>query len=213
MLRVRSIAPRATGLARSSPSAGRGLTLLELMLVVAVAGILLMLGLPNFSQWLQNSQVRTAADSIANGLQLARAEAVRRNVRVRFQLTSTAAAGLSDWSVSASADGGTTYTVAIQSRNSAEGSPNARVGSSTAAQAATQANFDAAIAAGTGLPTGVVFNALGRAEAGGITRVDVSSSILSAADTRRLVLLIVSGGQIRMCDPKLVLATNAQGCA
>lgn len=192
----------------------RGFTLIEAMVTLALLGLLLMLGLPDMMLWLQNSQVRTAADSILNGLQLARTEAVRRNTKVRFQLTSTAAAGLSDWSVNASSDGGTTYTVAIQNRSSAEGSTSARVGVGTVVQPPA---YTVALGTGAGLPASVIFNSVGRAETEpGVTRiirVDVNNPTLATADARRLVLVISPGGQIRMCDPRLALADNPQGCA
>ena len=64
-----------------------GFTLIELVIVVAISGVLLALGLPSFNVWTQNAQIRTAASAVQNGLQLARGEAVRRNALVRFQLT------------------------------------------------------------------------------------------------------------------------------
>lgn len=66
-----------------------GFSLIELLIGVTIAGILLVMGIPSFKSWLQNTEIRTAAESIQNGLELARAEAVRRNTQVRFQLTSS----------------------------------------------------------------------------------------------------------------------------
>jgi type IV fimbrial biogenesis protein FimT len=67
----------------------RGVTIIELMVALAIAAILLMLAVPAFGSWVKNAQIRTTADAIQDGLQLARAEAVRLNTLVRFQLTST----------------------------------------------------------------------------------------------------------------------------
>ena len=83
-----------------------GMTLIELMIGIVLLAILLALGAPTFFRWTQNSQIRNAAEAIQNGLTLARAEAVRRNTTVRFQLvtTTTAACALSptgtNWVVS-----------------------------------------------------------------------------------------------------------------
>ena len=52
-------------------------------------GILFIMGVPSFKNWIQNAQIHTATEAIQNGLELARAEAVRRNSLVRFQLTSS----------------------------------------------------------------------------------------------------------------------------
>jgi len=68
----------------------RGVTLIELAVVLAVVAILFSQAAPAFSAWVHNTQVRTAAESIQNGMQLARAEAIRRNRSVMFWLTSTA---------------------------------------------------------------------------------------------------------------------------
>ena len=47
-----------------------GVSLLELMIAIAIGSVLLMLGIPSFKSWIQNTQTRTAAESILNGLQI-----------------------------------------------------------------------------------------------------------------------------------------------
>ena len=51
----------------------RGFTLVELLVVVAVLALIILLGLPNLSAWLQNTQIRNSAEAAVSGLQLARA--------------------------------------------------------------------------------------------------------------------------------------------
>lgn len=191
-----------------------GVSLIELVIGLAIMAILLSAGLPAFSLWIQNTQNRTAAESIQNGLQLARTEAVRRNTSVRFDLTS--AAGLVAWNV-----GCVTVTAdcpaTLQGRASGEGTTNARVGISTAAipSPAPATQFNTAISSGTGLPAGATFNGLGRipnANIGtDITRIDITNAL--AATARRLVVTVGTGGTIRMCDPALLLSANPQGCS
>lgn len=192
----------------------RGMTLVELVIGIAIVGMLMVMGLPSFSGWLQNSQIRTAAESIQNGLQLARAEAVRRNATVRFDLTD--AGGAVAWSV-----GCVSVTAIcpypIQSRSSAEGTTNARIGISTATPPspvpATQ--YGTALAAGAGLVAGVSFNSMGRVPAANvgtdITRIDITN--VAAAAARRLVVIVTSGGMIRLCDPAISITGNPQGCS
>lgn len=186
----------------------------ELMVGLVILAILLSAGLPSFALWIQNTQTRTGAESVLNGLQLARTEAVTRNANIRFDLTN--AGGNVDWTVGCviavgdlNGDGLNDCPATIQSRSGTEGSTNARVGISTAAPGV----YATAIASGTGLPAGVTFNFLGRVANIGadITRIDVTNS--TRTDARRMVIVIGSGGTIRMCDPALALANNPQGCS
>jgi type IV fimbrial biogenesis protein FimT len=135
----------------------RGFTLIELMVTVVIIAISLALAAPSFVQLVSNYRLRGAAESIVNGLNLARAEAVRRNAQVSFALTGTK----SGWTVTDS--GG----AVIQTRADSE------TGGLTAASSnsATSVTF---------LPTGLV-NATGT----WLTQVDLSSSA-SGTGTRRI---------------------------
>lgn len=167
----------------------QGVTLIELMIGIAIMAILLTIGLPSFNVWMQNAQIRTATEAIQNGLQLARAEAVRRNEPVSFILgTGTS------WTVSTVAAPGT----AIQSRASSDGSVNVTV---------------------TVTPVGATtatFNALGRltnpATAPTQIDLDVPTSIIPASQSRELRINITSGGQIRSCDPIFTASDDPRKC-
>ena len=192
-------------------NAQRGFSLIELMVGIVILGVLMAMAVPRFSDWLRNARVRTSAEAMQNGLQLARAEAVRRNATVRFQLVNTIddtcaldTAG-PHWVVSmdnpagqcASAPSDTAAPRIIQVRNRAEGSVQTLV-------AAGQSAF--------------VFNGLGRltpVPAGNVA-IDVSSTtggtcVASGGSVRCLRVLVSVGGQIRMCDPALP-AGDAQAC-
>jgi type IV fimbrial biogenesis protein FimT len=66
----------------------RGFTLVELAVALTVLALLMFAVLPSVGVWLRNTQVRNTASSIYSGLQVARNEAIRRNVAVRFSLVS-----------------------------------------------------------------------------------------------------------------------------
>ena len=192
-------------------NAHRGFSLIELIVGIVILGVLMAMAAPRFSDWLRNARIRTSAEAIQNVLQLARAEAVRRNATVRFQLVSTiddtcalATTG-PHWVVSmdnpagqcATAPSDTAAPRIIQVRNRAEGSEQTQV-------AAGQSAF--------------VFNGLGRLTPvpGANVAIDVSSTtggtcVASGGSVRCLRLVVSVGGQIRMCDPALP-AGDAQAC-
>ncbi len=61
---------------------GKGFTLIELMVTLAVAAILLTVGVPSFRATVENNRLTTAANELVSALNLARSEAIKRGVRV-----------------------------------------------------------------------------------------------------------------------------------
>ena len=57
----------------------RGVTLTEVMVVVAIVAILAMLAAPNFSAMIERNRINSAANEMLMALQLARSEAIRLN--------------------------------------------------------------------------------------------------------------------------------------
>lgn len=168
----------------------RGLTLIEMSITIAVAAILVALAVPSFKIMLANAQIRTAAQALHDGLQLARAEAIRRNERVIF-----AKGSQSGWSVSIE-----TGAVAVQARPSSEGSSAATV-----------------VVTPNGA-TKVTFNGLGRVwpnsdASSPITQldIDVPNTLIAPADSRELRITITAGGAIRLCDPNATAGVG-MGC-
>jgi type IV fimbrial biogenesis protein FimT len=192
----------------------QGVTLVELVVGIAILAGLLTLAVPAFGRWIQDTQVRTAAESILNGLQTARAEAVRRNTIVRFMLTDRD--GKVSWSV-----GCPTVTAdcpaTIQTREAAESGTLAKVTVSAdpLPVPAPAGYFTGLISDAGELPAEVNFDGLGRVftpAAGSVfTRADVTST--GSSEARRYVVVIGTGGQIRMCDPKMPYATDPRGCS
>lgn len=170
-----------------------GFTLIELLTVITIMSIMLFLALPNFSVWLHNTQIRTAGEAILNGLQLARGEAVRRNVNVELTLDLTD--GSSGWTAKIAGIGGEV----IQTRLAGEGSAAAYVSiTPIGARTITFTSFGTTIAT----------NADG---SNTITELKIDSPTLAAADSRELCILVRTGGNVRMCDPQ-VPATDTRTC-
>jgi type IV fimbrial biogenesis protein FimT len=188
-----------------------GMNIIELMVTVAIIGLVMALAGPSAITWLQNTQLRNAAESVLSGIQNARTEALKRNTFVAFRLTD---ANSTAWNVcvydvvSDSCSGGA--NAQVNQKSASEGSLNARAGTDT-----TQSDSDTPLAAGSNLPSQVVFDSFGRLAAtapNNIRRVDMRNIVLSAVEERRLVIYIALSGQVRMCDPKLALVNNPQGC-
>ena len=70
-----------------------GMTLIEVMVVVAIIGIIVAIAAPSFSTMLENQRIKGAAEAVLADLRWARAESIKRNAPVRV----TFAAG-SNWS-------------------------------------------------------------------------------------------------------------------
>jgi type IV fimbrial biogenesis protein FimT len=64
----------------------QGVSLIEILIAFSLVALLAIMAVPSYSTWLQNTHIRNAAEGLSNGLQLARAEAVRRNTLTELQV-------------------------------------------------------------------------------------------------------------------------------
>jgi type IV fimbrial biogenesis protein FimT len=76
-----------------------GFTIIELMVAVAVVGVLAVIAIPQMNYAIQNARVRTAVSDTHTSLLLARSEAIKRNTNVSLQRNG--ATWLNGWSVMA----------------------------------------------------------------------------------------------------------------
>lgn len=190
----------------------RGITLLETMIAMVLLVVLISLGVPAYSNWIRNNQIRNAAGSVLNGLQLARSEAMKRNTIVRFQLMSdlTNACALSssgsNWVVSqdsaagncAAAPSDTTSPRIIQRWSIQESAPSASITATTSGNAS------------------VVFDSFGRVQTSTlgstISRIDVGISGAATGANRDLRVVVSSGGRILLCDPAITTTGDTRAC-
>ena len=66
-----------------------GFTIIELMITVAVVGVLAAVALPSFNYTIKNSRVKTTASDLHSSLLYARSEAIKRNADVTVTVNSS----------------------------------------------------------------------------------------------------------------------------
>jgi len=189
-------------------SRSRGFTIVELLVTITVLGIVLMLGLPNMSAWLQNTQIRTSAEAMVSGLQLARTEALRRNRQARFNVVDTLDAGCNliatggSWVVSMADPSGKCDVepsdiddpFIVQKRSGQDSSQNVAVSATS---------------------NTVLFNGLGSAGAPvqfALTNPSGGTCQQSGGTMRCLQINVSASGSVRMCDPAVGDLTDPRKC-
>jgi type IV fimbrial biogenesis protein FimT len=185
-----------------------GFSLMEVLITLTLLGILLGLAAPAFGEWIRNSQVRTVADALQNGVRLAQGEALRRNRQVIFFLTNSA-----DCSATmAAAEKGAYWsirTVPLISDDVVE---------------VVQCGVLSDVAAGVAVdgPTAMCFNSMGRQVVNTNTGLGVNCGLdasgrstykLTKTASRPLRVVVALTGQPRLCDPARTLsAETPDGC-
>jgi type IV fimbrial biogenesis protein FimT len=204
-----------------------GFTILEMMMTIAVFSILVALGVPSMKTWIYNNRVRAVADSLQNGLRLAQAESLRRSRQVVFSFTNstapqtaslTAAAGGIYWSIN---------VIPFLSGDTAVAADFVQsgvLGGTTTSASTTPVQI-------VGGPAEICFNSLGRLVLNTNTGVPGGNcstlpttpplsgggpvftyNISLPGSDHPLNVEVGLGGQVRMCDPNVLLTTSSQGC-
>lgn len=187
------------------PGRTAGFSLLEMMIAMVVLAILITTGGPSFSAWLNNNQIRAGAEAMRTGLQLARAEAVRRNTTVFFSLTSTA-----DNSCALSTSGGNWVVSLASPAGYCANTP----GTAPAQIIQVRPSTETRRAVITSDVSQVSFNGFGRANVAVNLCVGIaadSGTCIGTEPEHRLKVQVSASGQIKMCNASLD-STDPQGC-
>ena len=195
----------------------RGVTLPELLIGMAIVAILLGFGVPSIATYLQSAKLHSAAQSYLAGIQLARSEAIRRNVPVEFVLTDTPVVGGVENAAVPTATGlnwvvrvfnpGTNAFDLIEAKSAREGSPSAAAPSVTIQGTGNPALFDGRVAFNGfgGVANASAYDFRIENPAGG-TCAD------SGGNMRCMRIRVPAGGQVRLCDPATANVTDSRGC-
>lgn len=191
-------------LMRLTRAAARGVTLIEIIVVLTITAMMLAYVVPEVRDWVRNLKVRNAAESLKNGLELARMEALRRNTQISLWMVADSA-GVPGNSCSRSSTSPAWVVAgddpAGQCAAAASASDAPRlVQRSTALENASGLSISG-LDADAAAASRVTFNSLGQVQAvagdPSIQTIDVKAS---SGSTRRLRVVVERGGAIRMCD-------------
>lgn len=198
---------------RSPARPQQGFTIIEMAIAMAIFGFLLAAALPSIGTWMDNTRIRNAAESIQNGLQTARAEAIRRNQSVSFWLVS------SDDALTLTNDCTLSHLSGswIVSVNDPTGQCAAAPSSTTApmiilkrpiGDAGSRVSITALQSDGITAGQTVTFNGFGRvSNTTPISQIDITG-LDAGTDYRPLRVQIASTGMVRMCDPNPSLSVD-----
>jgi type IV fimbrial biogenesis protein FimT len=185
-----------------SRSRSRGVTFVELVVVLAIMGIVIAIALPAFGTLMANQRIRTATESLRSGIQFARMEALKRGRGTTFNM----AALNSSWIVGCE--------IPVADDNDGDGLPDCPV----QIQDSTGVVEGGAITITTDAGGLVTFSPLGlvrQANQDGsapFTQVDVTVPNITSSDLKPLRILLPAGGLSRICDPSVTTAGDTRKC-
>jgi type IV fimbrial biogenesis protein FimT len=193
--------------------AGRGFSLIELMVTVSLIAILLVMTIPAYGTWTADAHVRAAAESLTNAIRQAQSTAVAKGRTSLFALTADAHPGVG------SLPGASTPNW-FATLNVLSGSDETRSSLGLILKSTEGTQHQVTISG----PAMTCFNALGR-QTSLASSANSLATACTAADpavyqvsrdsgaSRYFKVLVYAGGRVRMCDAaKSLSSTNPDGC-
>jgi type IV fimbrial biogenesis protein FimT len=189
-----------------------GFSLIELMVTLAVLGIVLVAAVPALQGWVADARVRTAAEAFQNAARLAQGEAIRRSRTAVLMLTDAEPTIDAD-----PAAGGQRWVVRLLERSVDDGNDTSlfvRGGAEPAAGGVTVAGDALTCFNAFGQLTTLTSQATGL-DTGCSAPADTTASefAFSRDGGRSLKVLIARGGQVRLCDAQKTFSdSDPDGC-
>lgn len=193
-----------------------GFSLVELIVGLAVLALLMALGVPQYAAFTANARIRATSEGVTAGLNLARAEAVKRNARVEMVLTDdppveglvnslTPSTSGTNWMVREWVPSTNSYNF-IEGKAGAEGSGREESGV-IVASSSTDASYDGRVTF-----TGFGAMAIGQPVTFQFTYPAAGACAAASGPLRCLNINVSPGGQIRVCDPKVTDTKDTRAC-
>jgi type IV fimbrial biogenesis protein FimT len=193
-----------------------GFSLVELIVGLAVLALLMALGVPQYAAFTANARIRATSEGVTSGLNLARAEAVKRNARVEMVLTDdppveglvnslTPSTSGTNWMVREWVPSSNSYNF-IEGKAGAEGSGREESGV-IVASSSTDASYDGRVTF-----TGFGAMTIGQPVTFQFTYPAAGACAAASGPLRCLNINVSPGGQIRVCDPNVVDTKDTRAC-
>jgi type IV fimbrial biogenesis protein FimT len=198
-----------------------GFTLVEAVVALAIMAVLMAVGIPSLSGWLQARKAAAAASFYKEGFQLARAQAVTHNSASRLVLVENTTSGQMDWQVD--------ICFPTPSTPCNEDSGSWSTASAAAGADPDQAHgFHSVLRSADGLPAAnslmlslapsgadsVYFTPLGWVDASispRVRRIDLAPALGRSGAFRPQAVVVTLAGTASICDPG-VAAHDSRGC-
>ena len=198
-----------------------GFTLIEALVVLAIFGFMLALGVPRMSLWSLGNKAAAATEFYAEGFRLARAQAMAHNAAGRILLTENAGNGQLDWQVDICFP---TVVLPCNSQNGAWSTPS----SVAAGDPEGGAGFKSVLRSASVLPgaqvlqqtltpsgaTDIYFTSLGWVDTNfspRLARIQMAPTPAYAGSIPTSAIVVTLAGIATKCDPG-VAVTDSRAC-
>lgn len=196
-----------------------GFSLIELIVTMVVLGGLLLAVTPVVRDWMFDTEIRNAAESISTGLSQARAEAVRRNEPVLFSLVSNTQPGKLDNNCTLSA-ASASWVVSLDNPAGQCAQPLGTTSSTRLIARHARGDGSSGVAVevrdadcrNTTARAQVMFNGYGRAQTDPAPLRCIVITHPGSSSSRTLHVVLNSGGSVRTCDPAATDARDTRRC-